>query len=100
VRPAPHSPYRYSLRPRACACSLRSARMVVRPPFFRVGARCCLSCGNCFERDNCYSVCPGNAVRKLGPGKGFAVDLDYCKGCGLCVAECLCGAIEMVDEET
>jgi len=21
-------------------------------------ARRCLSCGNCFERDNCYGVCP------------------------------------------
>jgi 2-oxoacid:acceptor oxidoreductase delta subunit (pyruvate/2-ketoisovalerate family) len=63
-------------------------------------ARRCLSCGNCFECDNCYGVCPDNAVIKLGPGKRFEFKYDYCKGCGLCVAECPCGAIKMVPEET
>ncbi|SDG76777.1 NAD(P)-binding protein [Propionivibrio dicarboxylicus] len=61
-------------------------------------ARRCLSCGNCFECDNCYGVCPDNAVIKLGPGKRFQFNYDYCKGCGLCVAECPCGAINMVPE--
>ena len=62
-------------------------------------ARRCLSCGNCFECDNCYGVCPDNAVIKLGPGKGFEFNYDYCKGCGICVSECPCGAIKMVPEE-
>jgi 2-oxoacid:acceptor oxidoreductase delta subunit (pyruvate/2-ketoisovalerate family) len=62
-------------------------------------ARRCMSCGNCFECDNCYGVCPDNAVIKLGPGKRFAFDYDYCKGCGICVAECPCGAIKMVPED-
>ena len=62
-------------------------------------ARRCLSCGNCFECDNCYGVCPDNAVIKHGPGKGFDFNLDYCKGCGICVAECPCGAIKMVAED-
>lgn len=62
-------------------------------------ARRCLSCGNCFECDNCYGVCPDNAVIKLGPGKGYQFNLDYCKGCGVCVAECPCGAIDMVPED-
>lgn len=62
-------------------------------------ARRCLSCGNCFECDNCYGVCPDNAVIKLGPGKRFEFDYEYCKGCGICAAECPCGAIEMVPEE-
>ncbi len=61
-------------------------------------ARRCLSCGNCFECDNCYGVCPDNAVIKLGPGKRFQFNFDYCKGCGLCAAECPCGAITMVPE--
>jgi len=61
-------------------------------------ARRCLSCGNCFECDNCYGVCPDNAVTKLGPGKRFEFNYDYCKGCGLCVAECPCGAIKMTPE--
>jgi 2-oxoacid:acceptor oxidoreductase delta subunit (pyruvate/2-ketoisovalerate family) len=62
-------------------------------------ARRCLSCGNCFSCDNCYGVCPDNAVIKLGPEKQYEIDLDFCKGCGLCAAECPCGAIEMVTEE-
>lgn len=62
-------------------------------------ARRCLSCGNCFECDNCYGVCPDNAVVKLGPGKRFRFNYDYCKGCGVCAAECPCGAIQMVPEE-
>jgi 2-oxoacid:acceptor oxidoreductase delta subunit (pyruvate/2-ketoisovalerate family) len=61
-------------------------------------ARRCLSCGNCFECDNCYGVCPDNAVIKLGPGERFRFNYDYCKGCGICVSECPCGAITMVPE--
>ncbi|MBL8415221.1 MAG: NAD(P)-binding protein [Propionivibrio sp.] len=61
-------------------------------------ARRCLSCGNCFECDNCYGVCPDNAVIKLGPGNRFEFNYDYCKGCGMCVAECPCGAIKMEPE--
>jgi len=61
-------------------------------------ARRCMSCGNCFECDNCYGVCPDNAVIKLGPGRRFEFNYDYCKGCGICVSECPCGAIKMVPE--
>jgi 2-oxoacid:acceptor oxidoreductase delta subunit (pyruvate/2-ketoisovalerate family) len=61
-------------------------------------ARRCLSCGNCFECDNCYGICPDNAVIKLGPGKRFRFNYDYCKGCGICAAECPCGAIVMTPE--
>ncbi|MGA8015424.1 MAG: NAD(P)-binding protein [Candidatus Dormiibacterota bacterium] len=63
-------------------------------------ARRCLSCGNCFACDNCYGVCPDNAIHKVDPGQayGYEVDLDYCKGCGLCAVECPAGAIEMIPE--
>jgi 2-oxoacid:acceptor oxidoreductase delta subunit (pyruvate/2-ketoisovalerate family) len=62
-------------------------------------ARRCLSCGNCFSCDNCYGVCPDNAVIKLGgTDEPYAIDYDFCKGCGICVAECPCGAIELVPE--
>jgi NADPH-dependent glutamate synthase beta subunit-like oxidoreductase len=67
-------------------------------------ARRCLSCGNCFDCDNCFGVCPDNAVIKLegaekdAAGRGYAFDFDFCKGCGICVAECPCGAIEMIPE--
>jgi NADPH-dependent glutamate synthase beta subunit-like oxidoreductase len=62
-------------------------------------ARRCLSCGHCFECDNCFGMCPDNAIVKLGPKLGFRVDLDFCKGCGICARECPCGAIRMVDED-
>ena len=41
-----------------------------------------------------------SAVVKLDePGPyAYAIDLDFCKGCGLCAAECPCGAIEMTPE--
>jgi NADPH-dependent glutamate synthase beta subunit-like oxidoreductase len=63
-------------------------------------ARRCLSCGSCFACDNCYGVCPDNAVIKLSPGGAYAyaVDLDYCKGCGICAQECPSSAIEMHPE--
>ncbi len=63
-------------------------------------ARRCMSCGSCFECDNCYGVCPDNAVIKLGAGGKYEIDLDFCKGCGICAHECPCGAITMVPETT
>lgn len=62
-------------------------------------ARRCMSCGNCFECDNCFGVCPDNAIIKLGPGKGFEINLDYCKGCGICVTECPSSSIIMVPDK-
>ncbi len=60
-------------------------------------ARRCMSCGSCLACDNCYGVCPDNAVIKLEPGGSYDydIDLDFCKGCGVCAQECPCGAIEM-----
>jgi len=65
-------------------------------------ARRCMSCGSCFACDNCYGVCPDNAVIKLDPTGSYAyeIDYDFCKGCGICAQECPCGAIEMVPETT
>ena len=61
-------------------------------------ARRCMSCGNCFECDNCFGVCPDNAVIKLGENMRYEFNYDFCKGCGSCVKECPCGAIDMVPE--
>ena len=62
-------------------------------------ARRSLSSGGCIACDNCYAFCPDNAVIKLGPEGEYEVDLDYCKGCGLCVEECPTGSMLMVPEE-
>ena len=59
-------------------------------------AQRCFSCGNCFECDSCYDVCPENAVLKTG--RGYAIDYPRCTSCKLCVKECPCGAITMVQD--
>ncbi len=56
-------------------------------------AKRCLSCGVCFECDNCWHFCPDAAVIKQAGG--YKIDYDYCKGCGICAEECPCGHIDM-----
>ena len=51
----------------------------------------CLSCGACTQCDRCWLACPDVAV--VVEGTKYRVDLDHCKGCLLCVAECPRGAI-------
>ncbi len=43
----------------------------------------------------CWLYCPDGVVSKeINP----KIDLEYCKGCGICAEECPTGAIEMVEE--
>ena len=70
------------------------------PDAARYEAQRCLSCGNCFECDGCYSACPEQAVIKLGPGRRYQYDFDKCTGCAICYDQCPCGAITMVPERT
>lgn len=56
----------------------------------------CFSCGRCTLCDNCFQVCPDMAVRRVAGG--YEIALEYCKGCGLCVAECPTGSIAMQEE--
>lgn len=55
-------------------------------------ARRCLLCGTCNECENCLNFCPDIAIHRRAGG-GFEIDLDHCKGCGICVEECPRGAI-------
>jgi NADPH-dependent glutamate synthase beta subunit-like oxidoreductase len=68
------------------------------PQAARYEAQRCLSCGNCFECDGCYSACPEKAVIKLGPGNRYRYDFDKCTGCAICFEQCPCGAIAMEPE--
>jgi Pyruvate/2-oxoacid:ferredoxin oxidoreductase delta subunit len=61
-------------------------------------AQRCLSCGVCFECDNCYAACPEQAIVKLGPGQGYRIDPARCTGCATCFEQCPCHAMEMVPE--
>ena len=58
----------------------------------------CLSCGNCFECDQCYAACPEQAIEKLGPGRRYRFLYDRCTGCAVCFETCPCHAIEMIPE--
>jgi len=58
-------------------------------------ARRCFNCGSCTECGNCYIFCPENSIRKDPGGYGYIADMDYCKGCGICVNECPRGAMTM-----
>ena len=59
-------------------------------------AQRCLSCGVCFECDNCFAACPEDAIQKLGPGAGYRVVDALCTGCATCFDQCPCHAITMV----
>lgn len=61
-------------------------------------AQRCLSCGNCFECDQCYAACPEDAIVKLGPGLRYRYDYAKCTGCAVCFEQCPCHAIEMIPE--
>ncbi len=60
----------------------------------------CMSCGMCFECDNCVIYCPQDAVHRVKKDKvtvGRYVDTDYkkCIGCHICMDVCPTGYIQM-----
>jgi len=62
-------------------------------------AKRCFSCGTCLYCDNCFYFCPDMAVqRDESLAAGYRVLDHYCKGCGLCAAECPRGVIVLKEE--
>jgi 2-oxoacid:acceptor oxidoreductase delta subunit (pyruvate/2-ketoisovalerate family) len=57
----------------------------------------CFSCGQCTLCDTCLVYCPDGVIFRSADG--YRIDPDYCKGCGMCVAECPRNAIEMIDKQ-
>jgi NADPH-dependent glutamate synthase beta subunit-like oxidoreductase len=60
----------------------------------------CMSCGMCFECDNCVIFCPQDAVFRVKKDQqttGRYVDTDYskCIGCHICSDVCPTGYIDM-----
>ena len=60
----------------------------------------CMSCGMCFECDNCVVFCPQDAVFRVKKDErttGRYVDTDYdrCIGCHICADVCPTGYIDM-----
>jgi NADPH-dependent glutamate synthase beta subunit-like oxidoreductase len=64
----------------------------------RFEAQRCLSCGNCYECDQCFAACPEHAIVKLRPGERYRLDTNRCTGCRACFEQCPCHAIEMIAE--
>ena len=60
----------------------------------------CLSCGMCFECDNCLVYCPQDAITRVAKDNqamGRYVETDYtkCVGCYICADVCPSGYINM-----
>jgi len=51
----------------------------------------------CDKCGACWIFCPDAAISFSK--EGYEIDLDYCKGCGICARECWKRAIAMVAEE-
>jgi len=58
----------------------------------------CFSCGACTFCDTCLVYCPDVAINKAKDGKGYVIDYDFCKGCGICVHECPRHAMSFKEE--
>jgi len=60
----------------------------------------CMSCGMCFECDNCVIFCPQDAVYRVDKkerttGRYVATDYNRCIGCHICSDVCPTGYIKM-----
>ena len=56
----------------------------------------CLRCSTCFGCNECWIFCPDAVICERNGV--FEIDLDYCKGCGICANECPVKALLMVPE--
>ncbi|MDT8446867.1 MAG: NAD(P)-binding protein [bacterium] len=55
----------------------------------------CMSCGDCFDCDTCWSYCGDGAIKKLPKGGHYSFIWDKCIGCKKCADECPCAMIDM-----
>jgi NADPH-dependent glutamate synthase beta subunit-like oxidoreductase len=56
----------------------------------------CMTCGACIECDNCFVFCPDmSVVKDPEQDERYVILEQYCKGCGLCAAECPRGVIQL-----
>ena len=62
-------------------------------------ARRCAAATVCRFCDVCQLLCPDLAITRDPETRQIRIDLDYCKGCGLCAHYCPHDAIVMVVDE-
>ncbi len=56
----------------------------------------CFSCGRCTQCDTCLVYCPDGVISRTD--SGYRIDEEYCKGCGICAAECPRRAMDLKDK--
>jgi pyruvate ferredoxin oxidoreductase delta subunit len=85
----------------------RTAGEMPRGPYARAGVivetnaswrvfRPVIAAAKCLRCQQCWLICPDGAIDRTG--ECYAVDYDFCKGCGLCARECPAQAITMAKE--
>lgn len=89
---APRRPDRH-LPPRESRGGFGEVNLGLTPGTALEEARRCFNCGVCNRCELCLIFCPDVAISRRREGRGYHIALDYCKGCGVCVAECPRGAM-------
>ncbi len=79
----PHGPYAKA----AVLVETNAGWRVFRPVIAAAKCRKCMQC---------WLICPDGAIDCTG--ESYAIDYNFCKGCGLCASECPAKAITMVKE--
>jgi len=79
----PHGPYAKA----AVLVETNAGWRVFRPVIAAAKCRKCMQC---------WLICPDGAIDRTE--ESYAIDYNFCKGCGLCASECPAKAITMVKE--
>lgn len=86
------------LAPDLCRQDFTEVLGGLQPEAAMAEAKRCFNCGVCNTCELCLIFCPDLAISLQDDGTGFDIDYDYCKGCGVCNAECPRGAMDMTRE--
>ncbi len=81
------------------ASMTKEPMIALSDPEFKEEVSRCMSCGLCFDCDNCWMYCSDGAVEKKAKdtprGTHYEFVLDKCQGCKKCAEACPCGYIDM-----
>lgn len=92
------------VRPTLSAAQTRIKSFAEAEPVFTLAeavaeAKRCTQASPCYYCEVCQLMCPDLAITRHPETRQIVIDLDYCKGCGLCEHYCPHKAIKMVLDE-